>query len=147
MLRVSALLERTHLNQFPIFLLIMFSSIFLMQCTEGTVAPDFGSPYEVIIDSTPGAPESPPRLAGEWLLVKIAYTGGCADHKFELERDVRRDTVHVWLKHSIPAPETCSDTINDDLSIELPLGIYAHHTIALHIPPGGPPYMLKWRRR
>ena len=143
--RVSAFLERTHPNRFPIFLVIMFSSLFLMHCEEGPVGPNFGSSYDVIIDHTTGAPESPPRLAGEWLLLKIAYTGGCVDHSFELQSDVRIDTAHIWLNHTLPAPDTCEAMISDDLSIELPLGVYTHHTIALHIPPGGPPYMLKWK--
>lgn len=117
-----------------------------MQCNEEPVAPDFGAPYAILIDNSIGAPESLPEMADDWLLLKISYSGGCVDHVFELERDVRKDTAHIWLKHTIPTADSCEDTISDDLSIQLPFGVHTHHTIALHLPPGGAPYMLKWRQ-
>lgn len=143
--RVSAFLERTHYNQFPIFLLLIFSSLILSHCNRSPVTPEFGIPYDVIIDFTAGAPESPPRITDDWLFVNVYYEGGCLDHSFSIEKELRRDTAHIWLRHNTPAPDPCIDPISDELGLQLPLGVRTHHTIALHIPPGGPPFMLKWR--
>ena len=145
MLRVSAFLERTHLNQFPIFLLLIFSSLILTHCKQSPVHPDFGLSYEIIIDYNAGAPESPPRMIDDWLFVNIYYEGGCIDHNFSIKKKLRADTAHIWLHHTVPATDSCSDPISDELRFQLPLGVRTHHTIALHIPPGGPPFMLKWR--
>ena len=139
------LLERMRFNRFPVFLLLVLSSFFLFRCSRGPVEPEFGASYQVVIHDIAGAPESPPRLAGEWLLLKVSYDGGCVDHAFTLERVIRQDTAHIWLKHSIPNDETCTDTMTEDISIQIPEGARNHKTIALHLPPGGPPYMLRWR--
>lgn len=143
--RVSAFLERTHLNQFPIFLLLTFSSLFLNGCNDSPVTPDFGLPYEIVIDHASGAAESPPRIVDDWLFLHISYEGGCADHAFSIEKELRPDTAHIWLNHSVPGQENCIDPIRDELGVPLPVGVHTHHTVALHIPPGGPPFMLKWR--
>ena len=143
--RVSAFLERTHLNQFPVFLLLIFSSLFLTHCQQSPVTPDFGASYDVIMDHASGAPESPPRIIDDWLFLHVAYEGGCVDHTFTMKRALRADTAHIWLNHDIPTAEHCTDVISDELGFQLPLGVHTHHTIALHIPPGGPPFMLKWR--
>ena len=143
--RVSAFLERTHLNQFPIFLLLIFSSLILSCCKRSPVTPDFGAPYDIVMDYKAGAPESPPRITDDWLFINIYYEGGCLDHSFSLEKELRRDTAHIWLRHSKPATDPCTDPISDELRLQLPIGVHTHHTIALHIPPGGPPFMLKWR--
>ncbi len=140
----SAILERAQQIRFPALWLIVCSSLFALGCEKDSVQPDFGAPYQFVIDHTGGAPEAPPRIVGDWLLVQVSYAGGCADHSFSLERDVRPDTAHIWIKHFSPSDEQCEVSLTDDLNLELPHSVRSHETIALHFPDGAPPYMLKW---
>ncbi len=114
-----------------------------LACSPETFTPDFGDPYEIIVNDIPGAPDKPPRLLGDWLFIMVAYSGGCKDHEFNVETVVRRDTAHIWVKHE-SGGDSCEAYIKDDLNIELPSGVLSTRVIAMHDPAGDPPHFLKW---
>ena len=117
--------------------------LILAGCTTEGPYPNFGAPYEIIVNEAGGGPDTPPRITGDWLLMTVAYAGGCEDHEFQLETFARRDTSHVWLHH-ISNNDNCEAHIIDDLNIELPTGVQAMRVIAIHDPNGSMPHLIKW---
>ena len=112
-------------------------------CREEVLQPQFGAPYEIVINEIAGGPDAPPHINGHWLFLTVQYSGGCTDHEFLFESYLRRDTAHVWLNH-FSNDDTCEAEILDDLNIELPGSIRDMGVIALYDPVGGPPHLLKW---
>ena len=112
-------------------------------CEREVFTPGFGDPYEIIDFDVPGGPDKPPRLVGDWLMLLVAYPGGCADHTFTIDSTVRRDTAHVWVRHD-NGGDTCEAYITDELNIELPTGVLGSRIIAMHDPAGDPPHLLRW---
>lgn len=115
----------------------------LSACSTTDFTPDFGDPYEIIVNDIPGAPDKPPRILGDWLFIMVAYSGGCTDHNFSVESVVRRDTAHIWIQHA-NGGDTCEAYITDDLNLELSTGVLSARIIAMHDPAGDPPHVLKW---
>ena len=127
---------------FPLAAFVVIALI-LTGCQAPVLQPEFGAPYEIIINESGGSPDAPPRITGDWLLLTVSYTGGCTDHEFILESESRRDTAYVWLNH-IDHNDACASQIIDDLSIELPTGILATRIISMFDPSGEIPHYLKW---
>ncbi|MEZ4700415.1 MAG: hypothetical protein R2834_08800 [Rhodothermales bacterium] len=114
-------------------------------CEPAPVAPAYGAPYEIILNDSPGGPDVPPRLHGDRLLTTLSYIGGCADHQFELGYAVRPDTAHIWIAHK-DGDDTCDAELTDELHLPLPLPVRGANVIALHVPDGTAPYILRWGR-
>lgn len=140
----GAHIQRTSTGGFPFTLLFVFTVLLLQGCFAEYPDPHYGAPYEIIVNEISSAPDKPPRITGDWLMVTLAYAGGCTDHEFDLETFARRDTAYIWLFHT-PNDDTCESWVYDDLNIELPAGIRDAEVIAMFDPDGGPPYILKWR--
>lgn len=124
-------------------MLIVLSWMTVAGCTDPGPQPQFGDPYEILVNQIPGGPDAPPTIAGDWLLLTVTYDGGCTDHEFALESYVRRDTAHIWLRHT-NAGDTCEARIVDDLNVALPTGVLDRRVIALYDPAGTEPHFLKW---
>lgn len=139
----SAPLQRIFCTGFPHWVLPFALLAAFSGCSEEPFVPNFGDPYEIITNDVPGAPDKPPRLLGDWLLIMVAYSGGCEDHVFDVESVVRQDTAHVWVKHN-NSGDSCEAYVVDELSLELPTGILTSRVIAMHDPAGDPPHLLKW---
>lgn len=106
-------------------------------------ASQFGDPYAVVVNEAPAAPDTPPGLDGETLVVDVRYRGGCADHTFTLQHRTRRDTAHLWLEHDA-AGDDCTEMIYEDLRLPLPSGTLDAPIAVLLNPQGGEPFLLKW---
>ncbi len=136
-------LQRLFRRGFPRYLLVFIGCACLTACEQQEFTPDFGDPYEIIVNDVPGAPDKPPRVLGDWLMIMVAYSGGCSDHDFNVTSVVRRDTAHIWVQHD-NGGDACEAFITDDLSLKLPTGVLATRVIAMHDPAGDPPHLLKW---
>jgi hypothetical protein len=142
----SDLFQRASFSGFPQpRLFLLFLAALLSGCHTEQPEPEFGAPYEIIINEISSAPDTPPRIAGDWLRVTLSYAGGCTDHAFELDSYPQRDTAYVWLVH-VDNDDTCESLIYDDLNIRLPSSIRDANIIAMYDPEGGAPYILKWRQ-
>ena len=82
-------------------------------------------------------------MVGDWLLLMVAYAGGCADHQFQLNSAIRQDTAHIWIAHE-NGGDSCEAYITDDLSLKLSPAVLNARVIAMHDPAGEPPHLLKW---
>ncbi len=139
----SAPFQRVFDSGFPRLSIVCLIIAFMAGCDPVEFTPDFGDPYEIIVNDVPGAPDKPPRIVGDWLFIMVSYPGGCTDHDFDVETVVRRDTAHIWVHHA-NGGDTCEAFITDDLSLELPTGVLSTRIIAMHDPAGDPPHVLKW---
>ncbi len=142
----NASLQRLFSPWFPgKFKALLLPALFLLplSCTPEEFAPDFGDPYEIIDSDVPGGPDQPPQLVGDWLMMMVAYSGGCKDHTFTVGSAVRQDTAHIWVNHAA-AGDTCEAYLIDELSLELPTGVLSSRIIAMHDPAGDPPHLLRW---
>ena len=139
----GAPLQRVFERGFPGLAGVILLGICISACAEPQFTPEFGDPYEIIVNDVPGAPDKPPHILGDWLMIMVAYSGGCEDHDFSVTSVVRRDTAHIWVHHK-NGGDACEAYITDDLSLKLPTGVLATRVIAMHDPAGDPPHLLKW---
>jgi hypothetical protein len=128
-----------------IFSRLLFATLglTLAACEPAPLTPTFGAAYELVLNDSPGGPDTPPRLQGDYLLATLGYGGGCSDHDFSLGYTVRRDTAHVWIIHD-DGGDTCEAWLLDELHLELPTAVRDAGVIALHPPDGDVPYLLRW---
>lgn len=109
-----------------------------------TRGPDqFGNDYEIVTNEEPALPDEPPALVGDTLFAHVAYPGGCADHDFELETEVRSDTARLWLRHDARGDD-CEGMISDRLDIRVPENVLDAETIVLLNPNQPEPFVLRW---
>lgn len=144
--RYIASLQRLFSSGFPATLkpvLLPALCFVSISCAPVEFNPSFGDPYEIIDTDVPGGPDKPPQLVGDWLMMLVAYPGGCTDHTFTVESTVKQDTAHVWVRHN-SGGDSCEAYITDELSLELPTGVLGSRIIAMHDPAGDPPHLLRW---
>jgi hypothetical protein len=84
---------------------------------------DFGDPYMI-------AQSDPPRLEVRELYLTVQYSGGCADHKFDVRSHVQNDTSYVWLQHDGNG-DSCEAYLTDPLNRRVPLAVLTSQHILL----------------
>lgn len=100
----------------------------------------FGDSYQIV---TNGLPEDAPALAAETLEVNISYTGGCEDHRFDVEYESERDTTTIWIRHRNQG-DRCEEDVFDRLEFPLPEEALDMNTILLLNPNHDEPFVLRW---
>lgn len=111
---------------------------------QGVVREDrFGSDYQITTNENPALPDEPPALLGDTLVAHLAYPGGCEDHDFVLETEVRSDTARLWLRHDNHGDD-CEAMIQDRFEERVPEDVLSAPTILLMNPNASEPYVLRW---
>ncbi len=105
----------------------------------------FGDAYSLVSNFSPADPDYWPSITNDSLSVRLVYPGGCADHEFELDSEVRRDTAFVWLYHDADEDD-CEAELQDELTLTLPSGARKASTVVMLDPDGGPPHVLALTR-
>ena len=105
----------------------------------------FGDPYEVIMNESTALPDEPPALFSDTLVAHISYVGGCADHSFDVESDVARDTAWLWIHHTAHG-EDCEEEIYDRIEARVPARVLEEPVIVLMNPMHDIPFVLRWGR-
>ena len=85
---------------------------------------DFGDAYVIAMD----APS--PRLEERALYLTVQYSGGCANHEFDVRSHVQNDTSYVWLQHDGNG-DPCEAYLTDPLNRRVPLVVLASQHILL----------------
>lgn len=102
----------------------------------------FGDAYEVLTNEHPDAPDEPPVIVSDSLLVLVSYSGGCENHDFDLDIDTARDTTRLWLRHD-NGGDNCEALIHERLAFDLPDDALENPTIHLLNPNHEAPFVLR----
>ena len=78
--------------------------------TASSTEPDLGDPY--VVEMQPA-----PLLDGDVLRVTVSYSGGCADHTFELAYSATGS--QLWLQHDANG-DLCEAYLTQSLDISVP---------------------------
>lgn len=103
----------------------------------------FGSGYEILTNETSAAPDEPPAIVSDTLKALVSYPGGCEDHEFEIDSEVRRDTSRLWLRHDAGGDD-CEAMITDRLELPVSSDVLEANTILLLNPNADVPFVLRW---
>lgn len=97
--------------------------------TPATV--DFGAAYSIVQGETnPGGIELP-VLAGDSVLIRVAYSGCNPGHEFEFETRLLSSTrAEIWLKKTTE-DESCAAFFTSDESFRVPFDVLAREDIFL----------------
>jgi hypothetical protein len=110
---------------------------------DGPENSGFGSPYEIVTNPTPAAPDESPAVASDSLLVLVRYAGGCVDHDFDLIASVSGDSAEVRLVHDDGGDE-CEALISERLRLAVPERVLSASRIHLRNPNSDVPFILRW---
>ena len=129
-------------QQFFVLALIAASS-----CTQPADlgnSNEFGSPYEIVTNVSPPAPDEPPAILSDSLSVRISYMGGCSDHAFEVFARTANDSAWVRLRHD-DGGDACEEHVTDRLMLPLPEHVLQAQHVYLLNPNGDVPFALRWK--
>jgi hypothetical protein len=96
---------------------------------------DFGDPYEIAADT------QVPRLSATELLLTVRYSGGCADHDFDVHAHTEGSTTTLWLQHD-GKDDPCDAYPSESLTVRLSQAVLTATHIVL-LSPDGKTYALR----
>ena len=77
--------------------------------------PDLGDPY--VVQSRPE-----PVVVGDTLYVTVSYSGGCAEHTFDLGARETESTVDLWLTHDANG-DLCEAYLTEAVAAFVPVDV------------------------
>ena len=118
-------------------------------CTSGNdpAAPPggtrFGNNYEIVLGTSPAAPDEPPTLRNDTLVATVTYAGGEKTHSFDLRHEVSGDTARLWLRHDAEGDRDSTRMV-DEVKMPVPQEALNAPTVVLLNPQDGEPFVLRW---
>lgn len=110
---------------------------------DGSDRSSFGSPYQIVTNVSTAAPDEPPAVVSDSLVVLVTYAGGCNDHEFELASSVAGDSAEVWLIHD-DGGDDCEALISERLLFAVPDRVLDASRIHLLNPNSDAPFVVRW---
>jgi hypothetical protein len=115
---------------------------------EGLEEPDydrgtFGDPYQIVTNEPPATPDEPPSLSSDTLSMQVSYTGGCQDHRFDVDYESERDTTRIWIHHR-DGNDSCEEEVLERLDFAIPESALESRTIVLLNPNDDVPFIVRW---
>lgn len=134
-----------------LFLIVLLSTTMGCQdaeTPEGLEEPDydrgmFGDPYQIVINETPATPDEPPSLSSDTLSMQVSYTGGCQDHRFDVDYESERDTTRIWIHHR-DGNDSCEEEVRERLQFAMPESVLQSRTIVVLNPNNDAPLIVRW---
>lgn len=104
----------------------------------GAAEPSFGDPYEI---ATMGENVTAPALNDGILTLWVSYSGGCAEHGFQLGISEEADKIALWFTHDANS-DFCEAYLTSQIALDLTQEIANDKSIEL-LNPNGDPYPLR----
>jgi len=138
-------------RSFFLFLTVLLSTTMGCQNAEtpdGPEEPDydrgmFGDPYQIVTNETPAAPDEPPSLSSDTLSMQVSYTGGCQNHRFDVDYESGLDTTRIWIHHR-DGNDSCEEEVLEQLQFAIPESVLESRTIVLLNPNNDAPLIVRW---